>query len=55
MIDEADIDKDGEINFDDFKGIMEKCQQIKITLNFFFLNVKCLEYKVNYIENMNYL
>ena len=25
MIDEADIDKDGEINFDDFKGIMEKC------------------------------
>ena len=24
MIDEADIDKDGEINFDDFKGIMEK-------------------------------
>ena len=25
MIDEADIDKDGEINFEDFKGIMEKC------------------------------
>ena len=25
LIDEADIDKDGEINFDDFKGIMEKC------------------------------
>ena len=25
MIDEADIDKDGKINFEDFKGIMEKC------------------------------
>ena len=25
LIDEADIDKDGEINYDDFKGIMEKC------------------------------
>ena len=25
LIDEADIDKDGEINFQDFKGIMEKC------------------------------
>ena len=25
MINEADIDKDGEINLDDFKGIMEKC------------------------------
>ena len=25
LIDEADIDKDGEINLDDFKGIMEKC------------------------------
>ena len=25
LIDEADIDKDGEINFEDFKGIMEKC------------------------------
>ena len=24
LIDEADIDKDGDINFDDFKGIMEK-------------------------------
>ena len=25
LIDEADIDKDGEINYQDFKGIMEKC------------------------------
>jgi calcium-dependent protein kinase len=25
LIDEADIDKDGEINFDDFKTIMEQC------------------------------
>jgi calcium-dependent protein kinase len=25
MIDEADLDKDGEINFQDFKGIMEQC------------------------------
>ena len=25
LIDEADIDKDGEINYDDFKGIMEQC------------------------------
>ena len=25
LIDEADIDKDGEINFNDFKTIMEKC------------------------------
>jgi calcium-dependent protein kinase len=25
LINEADIDQDGEINYDDFKGIMEKC------------------------------
>ena len=25
LIDEADIDKDGEINFNDFKTIMEQC------------------------------
>ena len=25
LIDEADIDKDGEINYEDFKGIMEQC------------------------------
>ena len=25
LIDEADIDKDGEINFNDFKTIMEEC------------------------------
>ena len=25
MIDEADMDKDGEINFEDFKEVMLKC------------------------------
>ena len=25
LINEADIDQDGEINYDDFKGIMKKC------------------------------
>ena len=25
IIKEADVDKDGEINFDDFKTIMEQC------------------------------